>query len=349
MQKRAFALIFICLLLAGCAPRTDDTPHRRTVFAMDTVMNLTVYGKNSEKALDAAEQGLYRLDALLARGVEDSAVYRLNTLGAVNDATLAYLLGECESVWERTDGAFDPTIADVLDLWGFGSGAGEHRVPTADELAAAKEGVGLWGLHIEGAQVANEGRSIDLGGVAKGYAGYRVCELLRENGVESAVIDLGGDVALLGKKPDGSLWRVAVKDPSDESAFLGLLETADSFVVTSGVYERYFEENGTRYHHIIDPKTGYPADSDLISATVLIENTRAWGGVRADALATAACVTGSVQALSLRDTLYQESNGEMAYDLILVTKDGRVLYTDGALNGGFTPETNNGYAYEQVA
>ena len=316
MRKALLALTILCLTLVGCGGRAA-APLTRTVYAMDTVMTLTVYG-GGEAALDAAEAELYRLDALLARGIETSAVYRLNHGTATPDPELSGLLDETGTIAAATDGAFDAYLGAVLDLWGFGSGAGEHRVPAADELAAAPA-------------------LLDLGGVAKGYAGQRVRELLRENGAEGAVVDLGGDVALLGGKPDGSPWRVAVKDPAGGSAYLGVLETDGGvYAATSGVYERYFEENGVRYHHIIDPHTGCPADSGVVSATVLCAD-----GVWADALATACCVLGAEASLALR----AELAGRMPFELILVTDGGEVLYTCG----GFEPGAGLGYRYRQAS
>lgn len=316
MRKR-IVLILLCLLLAGCGEQTAAEPVRRTVFAMDTVMNLAAYGDGAADALDAAEAELYRLDALLARGSEGSAVYAYNH-GGGTDAELAALLDEAEEIAAATDGAFDPYLGAVLDLWGFGSGAGEHRVPTEAELAAAP-------------------RLLDLGGVAKGLSGEYVRDILEAYHVTGAVIDLGGDVALLGAKPDGATWRVAVKDPVDGGAYLGVLATAGGvYAATSGVYERYFEENGVRYHHILDPKTGYPAASGVVSATVVCES-----GVWADALATACCVLGADASLDLRARLADTA----AFDLILVTEDGDVYYTCD----GFTPETGNGYTYEKIS
>ena len=343
---RAAALLALCLLLSGCGGKQAAEPVRRTVFAMDTVMNLTAYGGRGEAALDEAERELHRLDALLARGLETSAVYQLNSRGAADDETVAFLLGELLEVSEATEGAFDPTVAPVLELWGFGSGAGEHRVPSEEELAAALAELGAENIQIDGAHTALAKGAVDLGGAAKGYAGRRVTEIMSAAGVESAVIDLGGDVALLGGRPDGDPWRVAVKDPAEESRFLGVLEAKDCFVVTSGVYERFFEENGAVYHHIIDPATGCPAHSDLVSATVIAPNTDARQGVWADALATAACVMGSEKTLALLDRLNGE-NTENNFEMILVTGDGRVLCTAG-LAGRFTPETGTGYDYEQL-
>ncbi|MBR3561294.1 MAG: FAD:protein FMN transferase [Oscillospiraceae bacterium] len=322
--------LIACLALTGCARR--DAPVTRTVFAMDTVMNLTVYGKNGAAALDAAEQELYRLDAHLARGTEGSAVYALNRDGTVIDRETAELLQTSGDIAQATGGAFDPTVAELLELWGFGSGAGEHRVPSQEEIDAALAHAGAKHVHIDGEQVILDlPAQLDLGGVAKGCAGERVEEILRDRGITGAVLDLGGDVALLGSK--GSAWRIAVKDPAAEGAYLGVLETdGDRFIMTSGVYERYFEENGVRYHHILDPKTGCPADSDLVSATVICAD-----GVWADALATACCVLGAEGSLELRKTA-------VPFDVILVTVDGRVLYTCD----GFAPAAE-GYTYEQVA
>ena len=313
VSGRTLAVLLAALLLAGCgAPREARA---KTVFAMDTVMNLSAYGKSADAALEAAEREIYRLDAMLARGVEGSAVYACNH-GAAPEGELAELLALAEEIGAAADGAFDPYLGGVLDLWGFGSGAGEHRVPTETELSEAP-------------------RLLDLGGVAKGYAGQRVCDILREGGATGAVVDLGGDVALFGQKPDVSAWRVAVKDPAG-GAYLGVLESEGGrYIATSGVYERFFEQNGVRYHHILDPRTGRPAESGLVSATVICES-----GVWADALATAVCVMGAEQALQMRAALAETT----PFDVILVTADGRVLYTCE----GFVPDAGNGYACERV-
>lgn len=340
MKKCVLVLLLLSsLFLAACGKPAerpaDETAHSRTVFAMDTVMNLTVYGGDGEAALDAAEAELYRLDALLSRGTEGSAVYALNHEGTVVDAAVAELIGVCAEISQATNGAFDPTIAPLLELWGFGSGAGEHRVPTQAEIDAALASVGEKNIHRDGEQVVLDlPAQIDFGGVAKGLSGERLRDVWAAYHVTGAAADLGGDVTLLGSKPNGTPWRVAVKDPANTGAYLGILDTTGNvYVATSGVYERYFEQDGARYHHILDPKTGRPADSGVVSATVVCES-----GVWADALATACCVLGVDGSLALR------GRTPVDFDLILVTDDGRALYTCE----GFTPTAGNVYTYQSV-
>ncbi len=339
MRNRAlFLLLAVCLLLAACGkPEAVPEPAlRRTVFAMDTVMNLTVYGGN-EQDLQNAEDELNRLDALLARTRQGSDVHTLNRTGSVRSGTVAELCARAKEISAATGGAFDVTVAPVLTLWGFGENSGTQRVPDGDALSRALSRVGYAALSLsDGGGTANLAlpAQADFGGIAKGYAANRL--LRRLDNVAGAALDLGGDVALLGAKSDGAPWRVAIKDPADESAYLGVLSTEGGVcVMTSGVYERYFEENGVRYHHIIDPRTGYPADSGVVSATVVCAD-----GVWADALATACCVLGAEESLALRQRLADT----VAFELILVTDGGAVLYT----GDGFAPEARSGYAYQRA-
>lgn len=342
MIKRLLSLflaLLFALSLAACGGAEAET---RTVYTMDTVMELTVYAKRSREAaaaLDAAESLLYQLDALLDRHDEKSALSTLNAEGRFEDDTLAPLIAAALDISRATGGAFDPTVAPVMDAWDF---TGEPRVPSDEELEALLALVGSENVALDGERVTlTNGAQLDLGGIAKGYAGDRVRALLREMDIESAVIDLGGDVGLLGAKSDGSDWRIAVKDPAEPSQFLGVLTASDCFIVTSGVYERYFEENGVRYHHILDPKTGRSAESGLVSVTVVCEN-----GTWADALSTACFVLGEEGSLALRDALAAQGLAE--FELIFVTDDGRVRYT-GGLCERFAPSEEGEYTYECLA
>ena len=347
-QLAALLLTIFALSLTACGETATES-ETRTVYAMDTVMNLTVYGENAAAALESAEKELHTLDeAVLSRTAEGSELYALNTSNGETvecgaDDILPALIETALTISDATEGAFDPTLAPVLDAWGFTKD--EHRVPSADALKELLSHTGCGKVALE--KTADgwtvtllDGAQLDLGGIAKGYAADLLRAQLEKEGVTSATLDLGGDVFVMGRKTDGSDWRIAVKDPADTESYLGVVSAADKFIVTSGVYERYFEENGVRYHHILDPKTGCPAESGLVSVTVLCEN-----GAWADALSTACFVLGPDGALALRDDLADQGTD---FELILVTDDGRVLYTDG-LAGAFTPNDESGYTYEALA
>ena len=347
-QLAALLLTIFALSLIACGETAAES-ETRTVYAMDTVMNLTVYGENAAAALESAEKELHTLDeAVLSRTAEGSELYALNasngeTVECGTDDILPALIETALTISDATDGAFDPTLAPALDAWGFMKD--EHRVPSADELKELLSHTGCGKVALE--KTADgwtvtllDGAQLDLGGIAKGYAADLLRAQLEKEGVTSATLDLGGDVFVMGRKTDGSDWRIAVKDPADTESYLGVVSAADKFIVTSGVYERYFEENGVRYHHILDPKTGCPAESGLVSVTVLCEN-----GAWADALSTACFVLGPDGALALRDDLADQGTD---FELILVTDDGRVLYTDG-LADAFTPNDESGYTYEALA
>ena len=313
MSKRILPfLAALVLILSLTACGAGEQSWTRTVYTMDTVMNLTAYGKNADAALDSAEELLLALDRQLDRHSEESTVSALNRDGTVDDAALAALVETALTIGKAADGAFDPTVAPLMDAWNFTGDT--PRVPQDEELSGLLTHVGLENISVEGSTVTLK---------------------------NSAQIDLGGDVGLLGTKPDGSDWRVAVKDPADPTQFLGVLSAADIFVVTSGIYERGFEENGVRYHHILDPHTGSPAESGLVSVTVVCAD-----GAWADALSTACVVLGEEKSRALRDALAAEKM--CSTELIFVTDDGHVRYTDG-LADRFTPSEEGAYTYEVLA
>ena len=344
MTKRmltAVLTVALTLSLTACGGRTrQEMGETRTVYTMDTVMNLTAYGENASAALDAAEETLRTLDAKLDRHDETSTVSALNRDGTVEDAELAQLTDIAQTIGALSGGAFDPTVAPVMDAWDFTGDA--PRVPSDEELSALLAHVGLEKLSVDGNTIAlSDGAQLDLGGIAKGYAAGRVRTILREAGVTSAIISLGGNVAAVGKKPDGSAWTVGLQDPDRPEAYFGTVSIEDACVVTSGAYQRYFEENGQVYHHIIDPATGRPAESGLTSVTVVADGA-AGNGTMCDALSTALFVMGEDRALELwRSGVYD-------FDLILVTEDGRLLATAGIADR-FRPDDSAGDAYEIVS
>lgn len=340
----------VWMLLCLCACKAPEEPvHDRQVFAMDTVMVFKAYGGEYETALEEAEQEMQRLDDLLSRTKEDSEVGRLNSAAGehvqVGDE-IQELLRSAAIYTESTNGAFDITIAPVVAAWGFTTDS--YQVPEPAELESLLQTVGMEHVHLDADSTwLDVGTQIDLGGIAKGYASDRVAEIYHENGVVQGTAALGGNVMALGTKRDGTPWRVGVRDPrnsGDANAYAAILNLTDSFAVTSGGYERYFEENGKTYHHILNPATGYPADSGLLSVTVVADcSERSHGnGALCDALSTALFVMGEEQAVE-----FWRSNG-YPFELLLVTEDGRVVVTKG-LSEQVEQMEGSGYIYETVS
>ncbi|MCI8310637.1 MAG: FAD:protein FMN transferase [Lachnospiraceae bacterium] len=290
----------------------------KQLFAMDTFMSFTAYGKNCEKAVDAAIDEVERLDALLSTGKETSEVSRINAAGGgeVSEDT-AVILQEAMEVYQRTEGLFDVSIYPLMELWGFPSQ--EYHVPTREELLEVLSLVDASKIAFDGTYIKLlEGQRIDFGGIAKGYTSARVMDVFQEYGIHSGMVTLGGNVQVLNKKLDGSKWQVAIRDPEHEGKILGVLGVENQAVITSGGYERYFEEDGETYIHILNPRTGYPADKDLISVTVISED-----GMLADALSTSLYLMGREEAVS-----YWERYGE-EFEMVLVTEKGEILVTEG--------------------
>lgn len=324
-RKQLFVLIGVIVfgLLAGCMLQYSQSDYRkectRQLFAMDTFMTFTAYGKNSEEAVEAAVQEVMRLDALLSTGKEDSEISRINEKGSgkISEDTKE-ILKKAEEIYEETGGAFDITIYPLMQLWGFSTGS--YHVPSEAERTECLSLVNGSSVAVSDDQVLlKEGQKIDLGGIAKGYTSGRVMEVFKEYGIVSGMVSLGGNVQTLGTKPDGSDWHIGIQDP-DESRGNAKAAVAvrDRAVITSGGYERYFEENGETYIHILDPKTGLPADSGLVSVTVVSED-----GMLADALSTSLYIMGKEQAYAY----WKDHSSE--FEMILLEEDGTLSATEG--------------------
>lgn len=347
------------LTACGMEPADPNTAQESIqVIAMDTVMIFTIYGEKSTHAAYAAEDEVRRLEALLSRTDADSQVSALNSAGGQQvtvDGEVLRLLNAAGLYSEVTGGAFDISIAPVVSAWGFTEDA--YRVPDQAELDELLSHVGMEHVHAGNADGTwlDEGTKIDLGGIAKGYVTDVIAKILEENNIPRATISLGGNVLVWGDRPDGTPWVVGIQDPARTDvadSYAGYLRLTDAFAVTSGSYQRYFEEDGKRYHHIIDPATGRPAESGLTSVTVVERRERdeagnvSGSGTECDALSTALFVMGEEKALEFWHT-QRETRGA-AFDLVLVTEDGRVVVTDGIADV-FEPDETSGYTYETVS
>ena len=334
----ACVCLSVSLLLGGCnnikQDTTTETKNTQTeekaesneeaskdIFAMDTYMTVTAYGAKAQEAVDEAEAEIQRLDELLSTGNEESEIAQLNqNKSAILSEDAGYLVERALELNKETDGAFDIAIYPVMEAWGFPTQ--NYQVPTADTLESllklADASQIIYDENSRKISFDREGMKIDLGGIAKGYTSSRIMDIYKENNISSGLVNLGGNVQALGTKPDGSKWRVAVQSPDDTEDYLGILSVEDKAVITSGGYERYFEQDGKTYHHIINPKTGYPAENGLTSVTVVSED-----GTLADGLSTSLFIMGKEEAIEFWKAHSEE------FDIIMLTDEGKLYVTEG--------------------
>lgn len=328
VRYRVLFIVLSVFLLSGCGAGTKETSEEGAgitkesaeIFAMNTVMDLTVYAEHPSDVLAAARAEIYKYENLFSVNVESSDVARLNAAGGqpVTVSPETYdLIRESVELSARTGGLFDISVFPVVRAWGFTTE--QYRIPGEDERAELVKQVDCTKIQLlENNTVSMPAQmQIDLGGIAKGYLSQRLVELFRERGVTAAVISLGGNVQTFGTKPDGTPFTVGITDPSDSSGLLGTVEVQEKAVITSGSYQRFFERDGVRYHHIMDTKTGAPAQSDLKSVTVVSDR-----GELADSLATALYVMGKERAIA-----FDRENEDV--QCILVDDQNDVWVSDG--------------------
>lgn len=315
MNRNRIIYLFTALCLLLCLTGCSEPKVTKQIFAMDTFMELTAYGKNAEPALGGVINTINQYSLELDPEVESSAVYALNHAdgSAVTlDPVIADMLTTAKQVWEQTGGALDLTVYPIVKAWGFIDSA--HTVPAAEEIDVLKSVPCFEAVDIDIHTVTMPaGAEISFGAVAKGALAERSKLILRDYGIESAFLSLGGNVQTVGLKPDGSKWRIGVQDPKNLSGYLGIVSIGELAAVTSGSYQRYFEQDGRLYHHIIDPSTAAPAESGLVSVTILCDS-----GTMADCLSTSMFILGEQAAIDYRSTYG-------GFDMILVTEDDRVV------------------------
>ena len=310
------ALLSAAFLLTGCSGAPAQEPESATFFAMDTAMDFTVYGDAA--LLDEAETLIGSLEEQVSVTDEHSDIYAIDHTGSGSlSGNAAELMEQALELCRRTGGALDISVYPIVRAWGFTTGS--YQIPDEETIQSLLPLVDYTQIQYDaatGVVTLPEGMEIDLGSVAKGYAGQLAAQMLRNSGVESALLNLGGNVQTVGAKPDGSPWQIGIKDPQGEDAMM-VLSVEDQAVVTSGGYERYFEQDGQTYWHIMDPSTGHPADSGLISVTIVGDE-----GVVCDGLSTALFVMGLEKAADL-----WAQSGD--FEAVFVTASGEVYITEG--------------------
>lgn len=318
--------ISIMTNLTGCS-NLNDKSARRDFFAMDTYMQIVCYGKECEEAIDSAEEEIKRLELIFDTNKEDSEVTELNKAKKINASKdMLEVVRRSKDIYSSTEGAFDITLKPLIDLWGFNIGT--LNIPEQAEIDNELMSCGSDRIvtDVDGDITIGDEQMIDLGGIAKGYATDRLKEILDDYEITSAYMSLGGNVYCYNKKVDGTLWNIGIRNPkaADESAVNGdcyaVVSVEDRAVITSGGYERYLtdDKTGKRYIHIIDPETGRPSESDILSATIVSEDA-----TLADGLSTACFVMGSEDAIAY----WQQHRDE--FDIILYTVDDKVIVSSG--------------------
>lgn len=264
---------------------------------MGTVMTNRAYGKYAKKALKTVRKETFGIEKLLSRFMPESDISRINRSAGIkweriSDDTLE-VLSKAVEFSSYSNGLLDITIAPLVDLWKEGKNT--LVIPEKQKIRRLLTVVNYNDLELDfymkTAMLHNAGQAIDLGGIGKGYAGDKLLEIYKQYDISSAFINIGGNVVTLGTKPDGSMWRVGISHPREEDNLIGSVAVTDKAVVTSGDYQRYFiDSNGKRQHHILDPSTGYPVESGLVSVTIVSDSSTV-----ADALSTILFVAGLKQ------------------------------------------------------
>lgn len=310
------AVLIMVVTLNGCTvpPKSESLTMTGTYF--DTVVQIEVWGADQE-IMEHCRQMCEDYEQMLSATIETSEISRINNAGGepveVSDET-AGLIEEGIKYGDISDGQFDITIASATDLWNFTDNE-EKILPDPDELAEAVTHIDYHCIKVEGNTVTltDPEARIDLGGIAKGYIADRLKEYLKDEGIEHALIDLGGNMLTLGRRYDGNDFRIGIQKPfADTGTAMAVVSVNDKSVVTSGDYERYFEKDGVIYHHILDPDTGYPVQNDLDQVTIISDQS-----VDGDALSTTCFAMGLEDGLELIRSLD-------GIEAVFVTKDGEM-------------------------
>ncbi len=322
MRKIGLAFLPLLLSVSILSSCSEQKLFTKSFFAMDTFCSVSVYSlqNDQENLLENSETLCREFENILSKKIISSDVYKINQSKGnpveVSDETIK-LLNLSNKYMKLTNGAFDITIGALSDLWDFKN---INVPPSDDKILNALKTISSYNIIIEGNTVKTiNGSSLDLGAIAKGYIADKTAMYLRDEGVESAILDFGGSITLIGQKPTGDFWNVGIRKPfkDDKSALATLSVKSDKSIVTSGVYQRYFEYNNKIYHHIISPQTGSPTENDLLSVTIIGDYA-----ADCDALATGCMVMGLEKGLELIESLEQ-------FEAVFVTTENKIIISSG--------------------
>ena len=346
--KKILIILLMIILFSGATVFSlfKEEEASTTVFLFDTIIKIKAYGNNSNAAVKSAVQRITEIENKMSAYKEDSEISNINKNGYKNDIVVSEdtfkVLEKSLYYSNITQGHFDITVKPLMDLWGFGTG--EFNLPDEESIKNTISYVGYQHIRINpenlSVSVNHNKVGIDLGAIAKGYAGDEVIRILKENGIESAFVDLGGNIVVMGEKRqsiwqellnnifrrnqalgENKKWKIGIQDPvKQRGSPMAAIEVNNKAIVSSGAYERNFEYDGRLYHHIINPFTGYPAKSGLISVTIISEQS-----IEADALSTGVYVMGEDKGLKLIESI-------PGVEVIMINDRNEVIVSQGLKN-----------------
>lgn len=330
MKKILAVFLISMVLLSGCQKshinmedksKSADNPTTKNIFMIDTIISITLYGEDSQY-IDDLFKLIEKYDKLLDSHDETSEIYSINS-GENHklNPEIKKLLERSIYYSELTDGLYDVTIAPLVDLWDIMNEP--TSIPTEEAIETALKLIDYKNMEIieDNITFKQEGTKIDLGGIAKGYIADRLIDYLKEKDVKHGVISLGGNIFVLGEKEPNVPFKVAVQDPDEvRGGQIGVLKVSDSSIVTSGIYERYVEIDGVKYHHMLNPFTGYPENNELKSVTIVSSNS-----MDGDAMSTSMFLLGLKKGMNLVESLDN-------MEAIFITKDNEIVITKGIKN-----------------
>ena len=303
MKKKLLAILLaLTLLSAGCAGNVQNEKLNYTDVLFDTVIQIDIFDNADKELLTGCRELCLKYDSMLSRTNEQSEIYKINHAdGEFVEVSLETLELVEQGLYygDLSKGAFDITIGAVSSLWDFQSE--EHILPSSEDIDAAVRHISYECVEIEDSKIrlTDSDAMLDLGAIAKGYIADKLKEYLVENGVEHALINLGGNILIIGDKPDGSKYNIGIQKPFDKTGQpITSVKVSDTSLVTTGIYERCFEKDDTLYHHILDPATGYPCQNNLYSVTIVTKSS-----IMADALSTTCFLLGLKDGMNLINSL----------------------------------------------
>ncbi|MFR4996765.1 MAG: FAD:protein FMN transferase [Clostridium paraputrificum] len=318
--------IFLIFSLIGCTNSNDDSkPLSKTEYFMGTVVTVTLYDNKSEKIIDKAFEEVKKIEQLVSINMEGTELDEVNNNAGIKPVKVSddtyNIIKKGLEYSSLTNGSFDITIGPLVKLWSIG--LPEAKVPTIEEIKEKIQYINYNDVELNNSEktvfLKKTGMIIDLGGIAKGYTADVIAQTLKDEGVEKAIIDLGGNIYALGEKAENTLWRIGIQNPDQtRGEIVGSINVKDKSIVTSGIYERFIEQDGVKYHHILSPKSGYPYDNEIAGVTIISDKS-----IDGDALSTSVFSMGITKGLEFINSLPDT-------EAIFITKDHKIYLTEGS-------------------